>query len=261
MTPQTNKMIEYCLGIAQEFEARRNRIRVFVKHNLSSGNANEIILRDFLARHSSTMYDVGQGFICDPSIDGIVSKQCDILVHDQLNFPLVYSDGSIKIVWPQATKMVIETKTSLDKKELQTAIENVISSKRTNSQITGIIFAFDSSNLSSIVKQLQNATYAAHKDEMPDAILLLNKGIIIHRWRLARMGIKEPLANTQSYAVRAGTGKNKSAMVITFLLLLFFDAVSRMDYATNANQMLIQALEAFTERANDDLIVNTSAFE
>jgi hypothetical protein len=205
MTPQIDKMIEYCLGIAQEFESRRNRIRVFVKHNLSSGNANEIILRDFLSQHSSTMYDVGQGFICDPSADEVVSRQCDILVHDQLNFPLVYRDGSIKVVWPQATRMTVETKTLLDKRELRTAIENVVSSKRTNSQILGVIFAFNSSNLPSIVKELQSTTYLAQEDEMPDAILLLNKGIIIHRWRLARMGIKDSGTNTQLYAVRRGT--------------------------------------------------------
>jgi hypothetical protein len=49
MQTHADTFFEYCMGVAQEFEARLNRIRVFVKHNLTSGTANEIILRDFLA--------------------------------------------------------------------------------------------------------------------------------------------------------------------------------------------------------------------
>ena len=74
-------LIKYGQGIAEEFKARRNRIRNFVTdHNLTSGTANEMILRDFLASLSPRRYTVGQGFICNPTRPSQVSRQCDILV-------------------------------------------------------------------------------------------------------------------------------------------------------------------------------------
>ena len=46
-------------------------------------------------------FHVSQGFICDPSDKRWVSKQCDILVYDKNHYPVVYADGSIKVVWPK----------------------------------------------------------------------------------------------------------------------------------------------------------------
>ena len=79
MDSSIERMIQYCSGIAGEFEARLNRIRAFVPdHNLTSGTANEMILRDFLASLSTGHYTVGQGFICNPTASDSVSKQCDM---------------------------------------------------------------------------------------------------------------------------------------------------------------------------------------
>jgi hypothetical protein len=67
MESRADKFFEYCVSVAKEFQSRMNRMRVFVRHNLSSGTANEILLRDFLAKHASGNFSVSQGFICDPS--------------------------------------------------------------------------------------------------------------------------------------------------------------------------------------------------
>jgi hypothetical protein len=80
------RMIQYCSGIASEFKAKLDRIRTFVPdHNLTSGTANEIMLRDFLSRLSAERYRVGQGFICAPTASDSVSKQCDILCNSILD--------------------------------------------------------------------------------------------------------------------------------------------------------------------------------
>ena len=105
-------------GSADEFLARLNRIRSFVpEHNLTSGTANEMLLRNFLSEYSSGKFALGQGFICEPTIPDrathhLVSKQCDIIIYDR-DYQLVHSEGEVKVVWPQAVRMVIEVKTKL----------------------------------------------------------------------------------------------------------------------------------------------------
>src|SRR5687767_11686384 len=59
-------LLAYCSSLASEFEARRNRVRHFVQHNLTSGTANEAILRDFLASISARTWGITDGFICNP---------------------------------------------------------------------------------------------------------------------------------------------------------------------------------------------------
>jgi hypothetical protein len=93
-----------------------SRMRVFVQHNLSTGTANEVILREFLSKHAPGNFDVSQGFICDPSEKKWVSKQCDILVYNKNHYPVVYAEGSVKVVWPKSVAMVIEVKTILEKR-------------------------------------------------------------------------------------------------------------------------------------------------
>jgi hypothetical protein len=209
-------MIEYCTGIASEFEAKLNRVRTFIPdHNLTSGTANEIMLRDFLAQMSTSSHKVGQGFICDPVDSDLVSKQCDVLVHDHHQYPKVYSAGEIDIVFPQAVKMVIEVKTDLKKKALHDGLENIRSANRLNWQINGVVFAFNSLRAMTIVEHLQRYDKMLPMEHAPIAILLLNKRTIIHRWTNSELDGGDIL-----YEVRKC---DSSATVIAFLLLHFFD--------------------------------------
>lgn len=127
MSSKADNFFEYCVSVAKEFQSRMSRMRVFVQHNLSTGTANEVILREFLSKHASGNFEVSQGFICDPSEKKSVSRQCDILVYNKNRYPVVYADGPIKVVWPESVAMVIEVKTTLLKKDIESALENVIS--------------------------------------------------------------------------------------------------------------------------------------
>ncbi len=255
MTTNPDKFIDYCLGVAQEFQARVSRMQVFVKHNLSSGNANEIILREFLSAHAAGNYHVGQGFICIPSEDNKVSRQCDILIYNQNDFPLVYSDGPIKVVWPQSAGMVIEVKTNLVKNEIPTALENIKSAKELNHRVVGVVFAFNSPKLSTVIKHLQAYHGSPSDDCLPDAILLLDKGVIIHRWGIVRHREVELGANSDAHAVRIGKGRNKGAVVVAFLLLMFLDIVGNLDYVTSAKNMMITLIENYTDKEEDDIFI------
>jgi len=104
-------LLAYCSSLASEFGARRGRVRHFVKHNLTSGTANEAILRDFLKSISADTSGITDGFICNP-LRGTSSRQCDILIHDRRH-PLVYAESGVTIIWPEAVLMLIEVKTSM----------------------------------------------------------------------------------------------------------------------------------------------------
>ncbi len=215
-------LITYCNSRADEFKARLNRIRSFVpNHNLTSGTANEMILRNFLSELSPGRYNVGQGFICDPTRSDKVSKQCDIIVYDQIDFPLVHSEGEIKIVWPNSVKIIIEVKTKLDKKSLYKAINNISSARKLDpnnrlsnndpfNQMIGVIFAFNSIRAKSLIKHLVEYPEVIEINNAPHIIFLFNSNTIILP--------SDPWETKKTYEV---IKIQDNGVIITYLLLIF----------------------------------------
>jgi hypothetical protein len=250
---KADKLIDYCKGIAQEFQSRRGRMEYFVKkHNLTTGNANENILREFLSKHAPGAYTVGQGFLCNPLEDNEVSRQCDILIFDHTRHPLVYSDGPVSIVWPRAARMIIEVKTNFYKEDIKTALENILAAKRLNPDLRGVIFAFQSpAKLSTVIGHLRNFTTATNA---PTAILLLDKGIVIHNWwwlrhrELSTDFLLKDSPIEYSYGVRSSQrGLDAQALVLVFLLFQFFLATEPMGLFESSDiNTLIEAMEEYS---------------
>ena len=244
----TARFFDYSLSVAREFEARLNRLRVFVPHNQSSGNANEAILRDFLSSHAPSSFEVGQGFICDPAA-GKVSRQCDILLHDRANFPLVYSDGPIRVVWPMAARMVIEVKTNFEKADIEAALLNIQSALSFNVYWTrGFVFAFTSASLPTVAEHLQTlgAELGLGRKEWPTAIFLLDQGVIIHRWGWAlQADSPEVSSERESYAIRRATTE-RGAVVVACLLLFFFETLE-FGIPSDTINLLMEFLKRHTE--------------
>lgn len=250
-----DRMMDYSTGIANEFLARLNRIRSYVPdHNLTSGTANEMILRNFLAKFSTGKFAVGQGFVCHPAIppqhsDSVphVSKQCDIIVYDR-DYPLVHSEGEVKVVWPQSVQMLVEVKTNLQKDDLDKALENIASAKSVPYMRTtpAIVFAFDSMSPGTVVKHLRNYQSELHVNYYPTTILLLNQGVILHRW------VPEISHSTDVYQVRKGIS-DKRATVMAFLMMFFFDIViGNKVGGSEVVNMLAQLLEHRTDKILDN---------
>lgn len=246
-------LISYCSSLADEFEARLNRIRHFIKnHNLTSGTANEAILRDFLSQISAGVYEVAQGFVCNP-IRSVVSKQCDILVHDR-RFPLVHSEGEVKIVWPDAALMVIEVKTVMeDTKTLTSAIENIVAAKQTegagigNKLINGLIFAFEALTGKSALKVLNS--YPGDPLNRPMAVFLFDQGVIIQQEDISRHWNRG--SGASAYELRKCEGNKPSALVLTYFFLLFIrlqTAFAPREFKTlkDLNSTIKRFLEEYT---------------
>ena len=256
ITHKADKLLTYCERMAEEFQSRLSRIESFVKHNLSTGSANETILREFLSSHVAANFVVGQGFICDLLDTGNVSRQCDVLIYDQNHFPLVYSDGSIKIVLPRSVRMVIEVKTRFKKDDVHSAISNIESAKRLNKYITGVIFAFRSPSVNSVIKSIESFPVALDGEQIPTAILLLDKDIIIHRWSWQRTRELEvsPTENYNSLSIRKAKNKQKG-LVMTFLLSLLFQSTEIALYESDIINMLFEMFEEHTIKTNHDVAI------
>lgn len=262
MPTKADRMLSYCVRIAEEFQTRLSRMQAFVKHNLSSGSANETILREFLSSHAPASYVVGQGFICDPLEENMVSRQCDVLVYEQDHFPLVYSDGSVKIVLPRAARMVVEVKTNFTRNDIWAAIENIESAKRLNEYLTGIIFAFKSPSLDAVIRNLEKYPSPVEVEHLPTAILLLDKDVIIHGWSWLRRRELEadPHSDPNALSVRVAKNKQKG-LAVTCLLSLLFQSTETEMYEAQMINMLIEVFEEYTVRTKDVLIGGTDKDE
>jgi hypothetical protein len=230
----------YCSSLAQEFQSRRNRVRHFVKHNLTSGTANEAILRDFLSSISAGVFAVGEGFICNP-LEGTSSRQCDILVHDT-RFPRVFSESGVTIVWPESVLSVIEVKTSMTSTDaLRSAVQNIISAKEAGaSHMMGLIFSFNSLDAETAYGVLSD--YPCDRMR-PVAVILFDQGTIIQQagaYDLTGYG-----GGSAAYEFHKCIGDDPSGMALTYLLLFFVGVQLKWAPGFSSKQNLEAAMHQF----------------
>jgi hypothetical protein len=252
MPNQEDIFFAYCLQVAGEFEARLRRMAHFTSNSSAIGSSNEAILRDFLSRHMPGKMAVGQGFVHSIS-DGHVSKQCDILIYDQHQFVPVYSDGPVVVVQPQAAAVVIEVKTQLNKEAITNAVENIASSKPMARAMVGIVFAFNSGAAKTVLGNFKASMKSHDADFGPDAILLLEKGIVILSWRIRGRvtSIHESKAgNYEVWRVKPQKkGSTVKGIVIACLLYLVFDRVGGLGYDTDLpSRLLSQVLNKYADK-------------
>jgi len=104
---------EYFLSITDELNSLKNRIRNFVQHWPTDGEWKESVLRSILRRHLPATIGIGKGFIIGK--EG-ASTQIDIIFYDKTK-PILYQEGDLLILTPDATLGAIEVKTNIDEIE------------------------------------------------------------------------------------------------------------------------------------------------
>ena len=235
-------LLAYCASLADEFGARRNRVRHFVQHNLTSGTANEAILRTFLASISSGLCGVTEGFVCNP-VRGQASRQCDILVYDR-RFPLVYAESGVTVVWPESALMAIEVKTAMmGTAALTGAVENIVSVKQLDSGAgtLGLVFAFDSLSPETALATVAELSCEPH--HRPAAILLFGQGAIIQQPDVS--SVLRYGGSDAPYELRRCVGDDPSALVLAYLLLLFLRRQFDRAHGVSGSNDLWVATELF----------------
>ncbi|MEM9546435.1 MAG: DUF6602 domain-containing protein [Bacteroidota bacterium] len=117
---------KYVTRIADELKSLSERIEYIIKHSQTKGNYREYLLRQVLNKYIPEKYSVKTGFI-----EGH-SKQCDIIIYDNLNYSALFKEGDLVVVPEEAVRAVIEVKTTLTSDSLKEAIDSIDSVSKGN---------------------------------------------------------------------------------------------------------------------------------
>jgi hypothetical protein len=148
------------------------------------GNEREASLRVFLETYLPKRYAIAKGEIVDS--EGNVSRQCDLIIYDAINSPLLLSGKDYRVFPAESVYGVIEVKSVLNGTQFQKAIENIRSVKnlhRENGKIAGVVFAFKAEQkrnavLEYLTTQIQKVNKTLSPFEYTDLWCVLNSGTV-----------------------------------------------------------------------------------
>lgn len=114
----------YFDSISQELRSLQNRVRNFLTtpHWLTDGEWKESVLRAVLRLHLPWTVQVGRGAIIRS--DGN-SRQTDLLIYSS-ETPVLFKDGELAFVTPDAVVGIIEVKSALDNSGFDRAIAQLV---------------------------------------------------------------------------------------------------------------------------------------
>lgn len=133
-------------GIGKKMQLDFEDIQSQVEHAGERGGEREATLREFLKSYLPSKYAVSNGEIVDENLQ--VSKQCDLVIYDHFNCPLLLAGKDYRVFPSEPVYAVIEVKSVLNLKELKDSSEKIVSVKkleRENGPIAGVVFAYTSS--------------------------------------------------------------------------------------------------------------------
>lgn len=108
---------KFSATIAGELESLSQRVRHIIDHGPSVGTYRENLLQNSLRKHLPERYHVATGFIHG------LRKQIDILIYDRIDYAPLFREGDLVVVPQESVRAVIEVKTNLTTKSLQSALE------------------------------------------------------------------------------------------------------------------------------------------
>lgn len=216
------EFIQYCRTVASELEERLKRMQVIVDHKLRSGTAYAEILRSFLDENSAGKYNVSEGFIVNPFVKGAASNHCDILVYDQIQYPLLGVEGDVKVVLPRAAAMVIEVERNLSEWRLIRSFDNIRSARKVYPYLPGVIFAFNGAEPEALYQSMVEHADTWHAGSAPIAVINMEKGFIAHRAQMT-MGLGGGNTPFELYELKGA----RPLASLEFLFLLYFDLQMR----------------------------------
>lgn len=136
----------YLESLGQELAVLKERVRQLLHdpHWQTDGEWKESVLRQVLRRHLPATVRVGRGFVVTAEDS---SSQIDILIYDGAS-PVVFADGDLAFVTPDAVLGIIEVKASIDsyayRKAATKLAANVELVRRTaNIRVFSALMAYD----------------------------------------------------------------------------------------------------------------------
>lgn len=166
-------------NMLSEFEHTQTQI----KHMGERGSEREAVVKSFLSTYLPTRYGVSSGEIVDHH--GATSHQCDLIVYDHYNCPLLLAGKDVRIFPAESVLAVIEVKSVLSANEIEDCVSKIRDLKnltRENGPIPGIVFAYKSGwKENPIIRsttELQKHYRQLQGHQFIDLICILSDGLI-----------------------------------------------------------------------------------
>ncbi len=190
--------------VTERMRADFNRAGSALSHAGMKGSSAEETLRTFLREYLPRSLDVSSGILVDA--EGRTSRQLDVIIFDAAKTPVLHRSGEDRVVPVECAYAVIEVKSKLNAKELDSAFKNMLSVRALNKTayyvrggpiLSGVtvyeheweiwptnffVFAFDSTNPMSLMKKLDKMHLERTLPEWSriDCICVLDKGVILN---------------------------------------------------------------------------------
>lgn len=137
----------YFRSLSHELYGLQSRVRQLIadQHWQTDGEWKESVIRYFLQRNAPRNVAIGRGFVVG---ERGTSSQIDVLLYDQ-NAPVLFQDGDLVFITPDALRGMIEVKSAVDAAGLREALRKM----RRNIELFGLpgrstrffgIFSFES---------------------------------------------------------------------------------------------------------------------
>jgi hypothetical protein len=111
----------YFQTLTQELNFQKDRLQNFIQHWLTVGEYRETVIRNVLRRHLPKSIGLGKGFIVS---NKVTSTQIDILLYDTTK-PVLFQEGELLILTPDAAVGAIEVKKSIGSSELEETLVKI----------------------------------------------------------------------------------------------------------------------------------------
>lgn len=138
--------ISYMALLGESFANRIDLLEQLLNeaHFPTTGRYKESLLADLIADFASGRYSVRTGFVLFPikscrveghgdEAEGVLateqhvpSKQMDIIVYDSHSYPVIFRDGNVVIVRPEAVRCLIEIKGQIDHGETDDMVDKFV---------------------------------------------------------------------------------------------------------------------------------------
>lgn len=130
-------MEKYYKNVQEKLMVQRNIIRSLLKDPQIIGDYYEAIIRDAIRESISESFAVRRGVILSDT--GEASRECDIIVYSAAEYGPLFLSENIVVLKPEAVRIVIQVKGTLNVENLKDAIDNLSSVNKLRNGIWKII--------------------------------------------------------------------------------------------------------------------------
>lgn len=122
---EDNVAIQIYKQINRMLNEKLNQAKI-INHNLEKGLGNENALREVFRDFFPLRFGIAKGKVINS--EGSLSKQCDIIIYDQINCPKLFIDENQNQIIPiEGVYYVMEVKTTLNSEKMKESFDNLFS--------------------------------------------------------------------------------------------------------------------------------------